>query len=235
MAMVRHGSIVPGAVVRQPGARWLIEENGITRRYETYRCNAADLLQLMPVRGAAHPVYSDLTVKRIEPRELELEMAEFTIEYSGVAGSDAAIGSGSDDLPEPVYSLRRSQTTEPITTHPKWNDIVAAADVAHVKYDESGIFMGFSKDALDKSLVGVTDYLTFGAIFVKSYVSRKIPSLAAVGFIDNPPDEAPDVQAGFDWLKIDASFEKEGKVYAITEAWMLSGRNGWHPIIYGDD
>ncbi|MDQ8206226.1 hypothetical protein QEH52_01800 [Coraliomargarita sp. SDUM461003] len=230
--MVRYGSINAGVAILQPGASWSIEDTGVTRRYESYRCNSGDLFSLMPSRGTAHPIYPGLTVKRAQPQDLELGLCEYALEYSGVSGIDP-ISSASPELPEPVYSLSRSQGTEPITTHPNWDDIVDAAGAANVKYDDNGIFLGFGKDSDDASLVGVTDYISFGAVFTKRYVSYGRPDLSGVGSIDTPPPQAPTVGSGFNWLKVDASYEQEGYVYSVNEAWMLSARGGWNAAIYG--
>lgn len=228
--MIRFGKITSGTQYKQSGTRWEIEENGIARLFETYVCNASELFQRMPARGSPHPLYPNLTVKRLSPAQQPLGLLEYTVEYSGLGGS-AEVGTGGTELPEPVYRLSRSQRSDPITTHPNWANIVAAAGAANVKYDDNGLFLGIGKDSDDASLVGVSDYLNFGAVFSKSYVAFARPSLSGVGTIDSPPD-APAVASGFNWLKIAADYEEEGGVYSVFEAWMLSGRGGWNSTIY---
>lgn len=230
--MIRYGQITPGQTRKRSGSRWQIEENGIARLFESYTCNSSELFQRMPLRGTPHPIYPQLTVKRLSPVELPAGLVEYTVEYSGLSGDSTAGGGGGTELPQPVYRLQRSQRSDPITTHPNWSDIVAAAGDANVKYDDNGVFLGISKDADDPSLVGVSDYLNFGATFSKSYVSFSQPSLSGVSTIDTPPN-APSVASGFNWLKIAADYEQEGNVYAVYEAWLLSGRGGWSSTIYG--
>jgi hypothetical protein len=230
--MNRYGTITPGTT-RLTASRWQIEENGVTRRYETYVCDSASLFSVMPSRGAEHPIYPGLTVKRLAPRDLPAGLTEYELEYSGVGGGQETLTDEAPDLPAPVYSLTRSQSQEPITTHPNWSSIVAAAGSANVIYDDDGIFKGIGKDADDASLVGVTDYLSFGAVFSVSYVSQNRPSLSGVGTIDSPPAQAPAVGAGYNWLKVDASYTEEGFYYSVNESWMLSARGGWQSDIYG--
>lgn len=231
MAQVRYGSIISGTTHKQVGTRWEIEENGVSRLFEKFVCNAAEIFQRMPQRGSVHPVYPSLIVKRLSPVTLPAGLLEYTVEYSGVGGTDPE--QESQELPQPVYRLQRSQRSDPITTHPNWSAIVAAAGSANVIYDDNGLFLGIGKDAADDSLVGVSDYLNFGAVFSKSFVSYSKPSLVGVGRISTPPGEAPAVASGFNWLKVAADYEQEGFVYAVYEAWMLSGRGGWNPTIYG--
>lgn len=234
MAKVRYGKILDGVRRRTVGRVWRVEETGIIRLTEPYTVNTADMLASLPKRKEPHPDYPNLRVKRIMPTELEAGLSEVVVEYSGIGGGDQVdIGPEGLDLPDPVYTLRRTQSREPITTHPNWSAIRSAAGEGNVVYDDDGIFVGISKDSDDADLVGVTDYLNFGAVFAKRYVSRTRPNLSGVGLIDTPPAQAPSASGDRNWLKVDASYTEEGDVYEINEAWMLSARGGWSSEIYG--
>lgn len=232
MDMVRIGSMVAGQSVLLPGSTYEVGENGIASLSESYSCNADDLMSLIPLRGAAHSRFPNLTLKEVQSVTLELQMARYTLKYTGL-GAGWVGGEGDVGFPPPVYSLTRSQGAEPIATHPNFDLMKAAAGASGVAHDPNGIFLGFTDSSEVRSLVGVSDYLRFGAVFSKSSVQSLKPSLSGVGFIDNPPS-APSVAEGFNWLKIDASYEEEGRVYAVNESWMLSARGGWDPLIYGD-
>lgn len=232
--ITRYGRLTPGAKQLQPGASWVIEDDGIARRFETWRVNSADLFALMPQVQSAHPTYPNLTVKRAVPTDLAGGITEFQLEYSGLAGAGGAT-IPQDQLPPPVFSLERASQTEPISTHPRFQALIAAAGGVGTEkavFDSSGIFQGFGRLSEDPKLVGVTDYLSFGVVFSVRRVTTSTPALGGVGFIGSPPAQAPSVSGPRNWLKIDASYEQEGFVFATREAWMLSGLGGWHPIIY---
>lgn len=225
-----HVGAYPG--VRQPGGRLRIDDLGVGTLKEAYVNDAAEIVSRVPETRQRHPAYRNLLWKTGEISFLRGGKARLDGIWVGRVGGGGFGGTG-PGLPEPIHSVDRIQRTEPITTHPLWQDILlVAGGEANVRYDD-GVFVGFTKDSEDQSLVGVTDYLDFGAVFSKRYLSYTIPSLSPIGKIDDPGAKAPPIDNDRNWLRIDASWQEAGDVYSIREAWMLSARNGWHPVIYG--
>lgn len=230
MAASVKGQIPRGVKILQPGRRFQVDDVGIGSLQESYACNIEDIFSLMPAINSRHSQYPNLVVKNAQPEELTMGRGMIHVQYAGLAFGESQAGGGS--LPDPVYSLQRAESREPITTHPNWARIVQEVGQANVMKDEDGLFKGFGENA-PLEYRGVTEFLVFGVVWSKRYVSRMMPSLAADGKIDRPDGNPPRVPLGHNWLKMGTQAELEGYVYRVQESWLLSGPNGWNRIMYG--
>lgn len=229
MATAIRGQIPRGAKILQPGRKFQVDDIGLGSLQETYICNIEDVFTLSPAVNSRHPQFSNLVVKSTQPEELTMGRGMIHVNYVGLSAGDYEMGGA---LPDPVYSLQRAESREPITTHPNWTRIVQEVGPNNVKKDEDGIFKGFG-DGAPRQYQGVTEYLTFGVVWSKRYVARSMPSLVNDGKISRPDGNPPRVPFGYDWLKLGTQVEVEGYVYRVQEGWLLSGPNGWNKTIYG--
>ena len=241
MSYVRQGSLTAGTKALQPGARTEIDDIGVARRTETYILNTPDLFSLAPQVDSQSTTFPNLYVKRVNAVGRPAGLTEMTVDYAGLSSDTGGTGV-STALPPPVYSLEGSLSGEPIETNPNFQTwLTDAADSGidtNKWFDDDGRFVGFDKTVLNSAtlfeLFGVDSYLEPGLIWRKRYVTRSRPSsFDELGKISDPEGPAPRI-SNRNWLLTEASYEKEGRIYSVSKAWQLSGRNGWSNLIYGD-
>jgi hypothetical protein len=161
-------------------------------------------------------------------------------------------GGGGSQTAQTTYELQGSTSQEPITSHPKYEDLYAKYAVTErdgepvwMEKDPDGTSQGtaLSKDGVVISnispLYGVRDYLAAQGVYRRTeyYTSRgSIPAdlVSKVGKIDEPVGLANNGAAGR-WLRVGASIRQMGDAFQVTISWMASqsDRNLWKSEIYG--
>jgi len=153
-----------------------------------------------------------------------------------------------------TYELQGSTSQEPITSHPKYDQLYAKYAVTErngepvwMEKDPDGTSQGtgFSKDGTVVSgispLYGVRDYLAAQGVYryTRYYASRGgIPGdlVSKVGKIDEPVGLSNNGVAGR-WLRVGASIRQMGDAFQVTISWMASQSDRpeglWKKEIYG--
>lgn len=219
----------PNLIYRQPGGQMTVDRFGAANARETYRGFYSVLSTQGPAIDSPHPDFPALLVsKKILQRDRS-GLGTLFVEYAGLDPANP------ETLPAPVYELDRSTGSEPIDSHPFWDDIVAAAGgyaPEKVVTDENGVFIAFGKNATG-GLRGTQSYLNPQTTWTKTYVTNTQPSAVGnVGKIDTPEGGAPSLDGDRNWLNLGLRFTKEGGIYRAQQTWMASGPGGWNTHVY---
>jgi hypothetical protein len=159
-------------------------------------------------------------------------------------------GGGAGDLKQPEYELTCSTSQEPITSHPKYEQL-------YNKYalgEENGEPVWMTNDPDQQSgssglstsggnvlspLYGVRDYLAANGVYkeTKYYRGRgSVPNdlISKCGKIEDPPSLSNSGVQGR-WLRCGAQIRQMGDSYQVTIMWMASQseKNLWKKEIYG--
>ncbi|WOO40374.1 hypothetical protein [Rubellicoccus peritrichatus] len=230
MSVARQGKLTSGVKVCTQPPDITISDIGLVTLRETFKCNGNDLLRLIPTQGNRHSNYPNLVCKIVSPRFLPGGLGEWTAEFRG--GQINGTGGG---LPPPVYEVVGTMSTEPIRTSSNWSVIEQGVGVDGIITDDDGLFVGFnatSEAVQSAKLAGIESFLSPGVIFRKRYLSRTKPSgLTDLGSIDSPAGNEPAIGSR-NWLKIEFTYTEEADVFAVSEGWMLSGKDGWNELVY---
>ena len=170
--------------------------------------------------GAAHPNFPRMAIDRATYRFTDGgAFALVTYVYAGVLSR----------LPEPTFELNGALSQEPIQTHPDFATLAGTpqAPANGAIFDEDGAFATFGPGPL----AGATSYLAPGAEWSRISFSFQRPNLNNLGKIGSPPGNPPTL-AGHDWLVGPPNAMKRGGVWQLREPWILSGPNGWSPLVY---
>jgi hypothetical protein len=245
MAQKRYGSLVAGqrVLLARSGGR---DESQIDTVSEVWRCNFADLYSFLPAKDDPYPSNSNLLCKSSTWRGLGCDLVEFTVTYSGYVA-----GAGSVSTSRPVYRLGYMQRTEPLNNHPNFETTASGfstnirAAIGTTPYadsfDATGFFVAIAQSAKNasstdaKNLVGVSEYYDFGLAWQQVKLEQGTPSLTDLNRIFTTaqlPGSPPAVPAGRNWLLAQVEGEQEGNVWRNSRTWILSGRNGWNPLVY---
>jgi hypothetical protein len=162
----------------------------------------------------------------------------YTFESSGSAPGDAQI------------QINGQAAQEPIETHPKFNGeqgfgTVSDADLAVIRASlNSGNAPTFSGTGLNLTaaqalyalmLKGVTHYYTpSGVTYSETFDETTKPNLNELCSVDRPPQDAPSLRQGGNWLQIglraNKVYEPDTQAYfwRVTREWLASGPRGWN-------
>ncbi len=181
---------------------------------------------------------SQVSIFSAHPRWSFLNMDRRTIKHAGAHWLIEGSYFGVDGTPSPLYEMDVSAGQDPIETHKDFADFAGTptAPLHGAQFDDDGLFIGFkpTDDEDSADWVGVRDYLTPGAIWRKSYVTKAKPGTTEfnlIGRLDFPEGSAP-TPSGRNWLYTGLSWEQKGLTYSVRKEWKLSGRNGWNSTIY---
>ena len=145
-------------------------------------------------------------------------------------------------LPDEVYELTTSLSSEPIQTHRDFSTTIAGTpavpengaifvdpDNRQTSKKANAVFKEFSAGTVK---AGVDSYMNPGAEWVETKFQTSRPTgIRDVGSIDSPAGPQPTV-AGRNWIAWSESYIRRGSIYQVRTSWKLSGRNGWDPEIY---
>jgi hypothetical protein len=147
------------------------------------------------------------------------------------AGPDA--GSGTPVDPEPIWSLKRSPSEEPIDTHPNFPTFGISANGA--EFDENGIFIGFKVPTSGTNVWGgLSKYMEKAAVITKTSIVSTFDSDEEIPRINTPsgaPFTIPTI-TGRNWMKTDLSAIQRGASFEVFEEWTMSGQQGWNTTVY---
>jgi len=162
----------------------------------------------------------------------------FTYESSGSAPGDAQI------------QVNGQAAQEPIETHPKFNGLqssgtVSDADLAAIKtalqsgqapqLTATGNNLTAAQNLYKLMLKGVTHYFTpSGITYSQTFDETVTPDLSELCTVDRPPQDAPSLRQGSNWLLIGLRaqkiYEPESgtSFWRVTREWLASGPRGWN-------
>ena len=241
MAYREQGRMTSGTWEKQPGAVFSKERTGLVTYRVQYKCDKAEIFDLLPDLGSQDPDHDFLYLDRIEAIEENLELATCSLVYAGTVRP-------AEEEP-PVFDLSLTTATRPIETHPAF--FSAAGDFGTSLVDAAGgtgdgyanfdattkTFLGFGNLATG-GLIGVTEYLDANQLtWSKTYLTKTQPTdLSDVGKIDTPDSDTsnpvPTLGTGQNWLYVGLTWQKRGIIYQVTKNWRASGLNGWNTNIY---
>jgi hypothetical protein len=162
----------------------------------------------------------------------------FTYESSGSAPGDAQI------------QISGQAAQEPIETHPKFNgeqgsgtvsDENLAAIKSALNSGQAPALTGTNddltaaQDLYNLMLKGVTHYFTpSGITYSETFDETQKPNLSELCTVDRPPNDAPSIRGGSNWLMIGIRAQKlyeaesGGSFWRVTREWLASGPRGWN-------
>ena len=162
----------------------------------------------------------------------------FTYESSGSAPGDAQI------------QINGQAAQEPIETHPKFNGeqgfgAVNDSDLAAIKaslgsgsapsFSGTGPNLTAAQNLYALMLKGVTHYYTpSGVTYSETFDETVKPDLNELCSVDRPPQDAPSLRQGGNWLQIGLRANKiyepdtQTSFWRVTREWLASGPRGWN-------
>jgi hypothetical protein len=162
----------------------------------------------------------------------------FTYESSGSAPGDAQI------------QINGQAAQEPIETHPKFNGVggggtVNDADLAAIKaalnsgsapsFSGTGPNLTAAQNLYALMLKGVTHYYTpSGVTYSETFDETVKPDLNELCSVNRPPQDAPSLRQGGNWLQIGLRANKiyepdtQTSFWRVTREWLASGPRGWN-------
>lgn len=183
--------------------------------------------------------------------QVEGGVAEITWTFRTQFDANEGGGSpGPNGKPQNEYELSGSTSQEPITSHPKYEQLFnryakgekdGEPEWLLKDPDGQGASTGLSTGGgqMLSPLYGVRDYLAANAVYkeVAYYRGRNsIPPdlVSKCGKIDDPPSLKASGSLGR-WLRCGASIRQMGDAYQVTTMWMASqsATNLWKAEIYG--
>jgi len=197
--------------------------------------NTLDFGLLAPTPGVSfHPTFTNLLCTSSVGTDRELGLTDVDLQYEGVSVSDDSA------LPPPVYTLAGVPYTFPIDTISdiKWGQIQAyiiaeggqaAFDDA---FDDNDRFVKFPQSA--GRYAGVEVFDDGGLMWRVDFVSRTSQRglLSRYQKITSPLGPNPNIE-GRNWRLVDFQERELINIYDVSVSYLLSGPNGWDPIIYG--
>ena len=162
----------------------------------------------------------------------------YTYESSGSAPGDAQI------------QINGQAAQEPIETHPKFNGqqgsgTVSDSDLAVIKaalndgtaptFTGTGNNLTAAQNLYALMLKGVTHYYTpSGITYSETFDETTKPNLNELCSVDRPPNDAPSLRQGSNWLQIGLRAQKVyqpdtgSSFWRVTREWLASGPRGWN-------
>lgn len=214
----------------------VMDRYGLWTATFTRTVKTEEVASKFPRRKMDHPVYPWLQLEgaRMNHRG---PWTDIMMDFAGIR----------DNETEPEYELMGSLSTEPIEAHPDFEDILSTAGLVLEKasqnpagvLDDDGQFRGFPKSVKESDtdgvaeLFGVDSFLYPGAVWRKTYMTRRRPSdVKNLGRVDTPEGNPPTFDGGRNWLFHDFNYKERGKTFAVIKEWKLSGFGGANPLIY---
>lgn len=180
------------------------------------------------VNKSVHPIWSGLYCKNVGIKKYG-DGALITAQYEGADAWNYTSDSGENTI-EVSVTMRE----EPIESHPdfeKWAGTPQSPNCGI--FDSDGKFIGWnSRKKGGQIMAGVKSYLVPSYSGTISYISKVKPSLGGIGKRGGGGG-LPSVGGKYQWMCTGKSFSSmpDGK-YRVTEAYLLSGPNGWNEYIY---
>ena len=166
---------------------------------------------------------------------------EWELTFEGEPVVQAGTPQNSDE--QAIYSLDTSDAEVPITSLPDWLKIKEKykGDVKEgiIEFQEELPVEDSDTGSKKNPMFKVEAYLSFGAVWSKTYVTKTLPGdlfngiESIVSTIPQPRSiKIPRLGRGRNWLKRVPSIRVRGTVLEITERYLLSGRGGWNKDVY---
>jgi hypothetical protein len=176
-----------------------------------------------------HPNFPWLKRKKATVNRQEADLAVATITFEGIP----------PETSKKSYKCSRSTNSEPISTHPDFNEWVSEGIF---EIDEKGkaVFVGDSESKSvggNQSFAGVESYLVPNAMYEETWVQGQgggNADFSKIGKVDNPPASPvrPNLRGDANWLFMGGDIEVIGFGTKMTRKWKASGPRGWNTRIY---
>ena len=234
------------SVEREPGAALRESEAGtsvFTERLQGRRSDIENFYFSLVRRVSTNPEYPGLSLESKAHIRGEGGIHFLDLVWAGATALEPD-PNNPEQLPEPVWVLKRSPSDEPIETHPQFESFAGSlgAELNGAVFDsETGLFEGFKVVAgQTNEFGGVEKFLDGGAVVQKTSVYRQVPTGISTELIPriigaSPPSGAPwPLPSGGlrTWMKTDLNIVQRGAAFEVTEEWTLSGQRGWNTTIY---
>lgn len=227
--MIIRGNKLQG-LQRGTGGTLTWKEDGSVEGREKFYCVWSSVPKLAPIRNkTAHPDFTSLICSTCNAIRQKGGVAELVATYTGFFGS--AEGGGDPAAEDWIQELTSAAQTAPIETHPDFSTSIggtAAGPINGAVYDSNGIFQGFDSDSI---FAGLRSYLIPSVTYrLRRSTGSKPTSVADVGKISTPPVNLD--TGGRNWMLMNRAWRRSGAAYELSEEWLLSGEDGWDPVIY---
>ena len=222
----------------QPGRTLSQQRNGLftlreSRQTIGVNTFAAAVLYFRSLTKGSTPAAGlpNLKLDTKDLRELPGGAYQVDLVFAGNSDKDTP---DDEDLPDPVWSLIRTPTTEPIESNPEFLDFAGtpASPLNGARFDDDGLFLGF--EVGDPNIWGGTSkYLQWAATVVKESVVTSAPSGEAIPRIETPTGSPFTLPTNtVNWLKNDLTITSRAGVFELREQWQMSGVRGWNSTLY---
>jgi hypothetical protein len=226
--------------LRQPGSKYSVARNGLAKYDETWLGTPSGSFTI--TQGAVSDRHPNCVLL-----EWDVSIADgckllIALHFEGV-----------DDESMKDQIFDSATTTEPIDTHPRFGEIIAASgspsdDIIDGKavtiYPNGAVFEKASRrflyfqTYLDNDFTdlnpkaGIKNYKAPGATFTESKIETSWPDVTALGYIDTPP-AGPELETTRNWLLDKVYSRNIANVYYETRrVWLSSGLRGWDEDFY---
>jgi hypothetical protein len=223
------------------------DRRGLWKGWQEFSCQKDRVGVLLPYIGSSWELFPFMAVTDRQIVGTEGGMCRVRVNYEGANTGGGAGGGGG---PVEVYSLRVTLSEEPITTHPRYDDlddadIVEAYELAtnpprekdgkSLKEIDTSGWDPLKIELFEDVQKGIEAYRDPKVSWVKKWVDDQLPTnLNDIGEISTPEGDPPTVAAGRNWLFTGLQSDERGGVYELEATWELSGKGGWNTRYYQD-
>ena len=194
-----------------------------------------------PKVGDAHPLAPFLLAEKVRVITLPGRW-KAVVDFAGIEA----------EYSNPVYDLDPGTGTEPIETHRDFIEVLAGTpanplngavfldkngnvsksmEPGVARFDHFAAFIDGAKNPFG----GDTGFLEANNTFwIKSWTSKSRPISSNCLSIGTPDGDPPDFGGKYNWLIFPIAMTERGGAWSCQQRSMLSGRNGWNPLIYPD-
>ncbi len=224
-------------VITSTGVTW--DDSGIVEGSLSFRIGGGSAVS-KALSYKSHPDHSFLKRSNGTVTFLAKGYADVSVSFIGV---------DPDMDGQVTTNIRATMATEPIDTHPTFEDWSPAFGPI---FDLDGTFKQFPPliGGAKNEKGGIQSYLdptvTYeqSKIFAKASGSKLSSELENIGYIDDgfwtgagiPKAPKPKGEVGTrNWLLVSGGYETIGDGGKVSKSWRLSGRRGWDELIYGKE
>jgi hypothetical protein len=176
-----------------------------------------------------HPTFSDLMVTKIDMERKTGGLWEITYTYEGIPWADTTW-----EFYEAQVEVIGGCREEDSRCHPSFTKLAGSASSPKngAKFDDDGNFIGFIDDGAG-DLYGVQKYLDGSVTCTVTKLGKEPDSVVAnLPIVQSPPDGAPSLGSGRNWLLVDVQQVRKGFYWETKKVYRASGMRKWNSQIY---
>lgn len=138
------------------------------------------------------------------------------------------------------FEINAATSEDKIETHPQYDLLLTAFDGTEDPQTHRGVWprsygnINYTGKAARNPMHGVDSYLVPGITWTRKWVAQslKLSYIKALGTIDNPPGNPPELDGNRSWLFVRITGTFRGNIWQFSASWLLSGPEGWIPEMY---